>query len=353
MTHWQSTLLSSSAPIAEAIRIIDESSKQICLVVDDQGRLQGTVTDGDIRRAILRSHPLDLPVERIMNRTPITARPDEDRAALLARMKARRVHQLPIVAADGRVVGLAVVDEMMQVDQRGLDNWVVLMAGGLGMRLRPLTEDTPKPLLKVGNRPLLEIALEELVRQGFRRFYVSVNYLGEKIKEALGDGARWDADIRYLDETKRMGTAGALSLIPEPPEAPVMVMNADLLTKLNLKSLLDYHHDHRAAATIAVRDYEFQVPYGVVRVDNQRIVGIDEKPRQHFFVNAGIYVLNPEVIARIPRDSFVDMPDVFDGLIRDGLPTAAFPLREYWLDIGRMNDFDQANRDVELEFPDR
>jgi dTDP-glucose pyrophosphorylase len=352
MTQWQSTLLHHSASIAEAIRIIDESSKQICLVTDPGGRLLGTVTDGDIRRAILRSHTLDLPVDRIMNRSPITGRPDDDRAALLAKMAAHRVHQLPIVGADGRVLGLAVVDEMMK-EERRLDNWVVLMAGGLGMRLRPLTEDTPKPLLKVGNRPLLEIALEELVRQGFCRFYVSVNYLGSKIMEALGDGRRWGVEIRYLEELSRMGTAGALSLIPEPPTKPVMVMNGDLLTKLSLTSLLDYHIQHGAAATIAVRDYEFQVPYGVVRVDSQRIVSIDEKPRQHFFVNAGIYVLDPEIIASIPKDSVSDMPDIINGLIRNGMSTAAFPIREYWLDIGRMNDYDQANRDIGQEFPDR
>lgn len=349
MSQWRNTLLSPGSPITEAIRIIDATSKQICLVVDEGERLLGTVTDGDIRRGILRAVPLDSPVETVMNVSPTVARAEDDRDVLLAVMRNRLIHQLPVIDADRRVIGLAVLDDLIQ-EQGEDDTWVVLMAGGLGTRLRPLTDDTPKPLLKVGDRPLLEILLQNLISQRFRRFYVSVNYLADQVKETLGDGSRWGVEIRYLDETKRLGTAGALSLIPEPPAGPLLVMNGDLLTKVNLRHLLDYHTEQRAAATIAVRDYEFQVPYGVVRVANHRITSIDEKPRQHFFVNAGIYVLGPEILARIPRDTFVDMPDVFRDLIADGLSTAAFPVREYWLDIGRMDDFHQANQDVGQEF---
>ena len=351
MTQWRSTLLRGSAPLAEAIRIIDASSKQICLVVDDAERLLGTITDGDVRRAILNSIPLDAPAERVMNRAPITLASEHDREQAMQLMRSRQIHQIPIVDAGRRVVGLVLIDDLMQAEQRA-DNWVVLMAGGLGSRLRPLTEATPKPMLKVGSKPLLEIILENLVRQEFRRFYVSVNYRAEVIKEYLGDGSRWGVEIRYVDENERLGTAGPLTLLPEAPTSPILVMNADLLTKVDLRRLLDYHREHNATATITVREYDFQVPYGVVTVEGNRVGAIDEKPVQRFFVNAGIYVIEPRVIGRIPKNKFVDMPDVFRDLVADGATTVAFPIREYWLDIGHMDDFQQANREYSREFPD-
>ncbi|RAU23561.1 alcohol dehydrogenase [Paramagnetospirillum kuznetsovii] len=348
MSKWQKSIIPPSAPITDAIRIIDRGGTQICLVVDEENRLLGTVTDGDVRRAILRSVPLSDTVAGIMNRTPISGAIGQSREALLARMRERRIHQLPILDQDGKVFDLAILDDLIRADRP--DNWVVLMAGGLGTRLRPLTEDTPKPMLKVGSKPLLEIILDNLIKQGFHRFYVSVNYRGEVIKEHLGDGSRLGVEIRYLDETKRLGTAGPLSLIPDPPQESLVVMNGDLLTKVDLRQMLDFHREQEARATLAVRDYEFQVPYGVVTVEGNAVVALDEKPIHHFFVNAGIYVLEPEVTASIPADTFHDMPDVFKALMAAGKRTAAFPIREYWLDIGRMDDFAQANREFLREF---
>lgn len=345
MTQWRSTLLRGTAPLAEAIRIIDASSKQICLIVDDEERLLGTVTDGDVRRAILNAIPLDAPVERVMNRAPTTLPPGHDRDQAMQLMRSKQLHQLPVVDADRRVVGLVLIDDLMQEGQRA-DNWVVLMAGGLGSRLRPLTENTPKPMLMVGVKPLLETTLENFVQQGFRRFYVSVNYLADKVKEYFGDGARWGCEIRYLEEKEQLGTAGALSLLPERPQSPLIVMNGDVLTKVNFSHLLDFHREHKAAATMCVREYDFRVPYGVVQLDGARINGLVEKPVHSFFVNAGIYVVDPDLLDVVPRDGRqFHMTHLFEAALAARRETAAFPIREYWIDIGQVDDLARANGD--------
>lgn len=345
MTHWRSTLLRRSAPLTEAIRIIDASSKQICLIVDDAERLLGTITDGDVRRAILNSIPLDAPVDRVMNRAPTTLPPEHSRDQAMQLMRSKQLHQLPVVDADRRVVGLVLIDDLMQAGQRA-DNWVVLMAGGLGSRLRPLTETTPKPMLKVGVKPLLETTIENFVQQGFRRFYVSVNYLADKVKKYFGDGARWGCEIRYLEEKERLGTAGALGLLPERPQHPLIVMNGDVLTKVNFGHLLDFHREHDAAATMCVREYDFRVPYGVVQLEGARINGLIEKPVHSFFVNAGIYVIESDLLDIVPRDDRqFHMTHLFEKALAAGRETAAFPIREYWIDIGQVDDLARANGD--------
>jgi NDP-sugar pyrophosphorylase family protein len=216
------------------------------------------------------------------------------------------------------------------------------MAGGLGKRLGSLTQSCPKPLLKIGGTPILEIIVNRLAEQGFRKLFISVNYRGEMIEDHFGDGARWTADIQYLREPERLGTAGALSLLPERPPQPFVVMNGDLLTKLNLKHLLDFHREHRAKATMCVREYQFQVPFGVVQADEHRLLGIDEKPTHRFLVNAGIYALDPDVLDLVPKNQMFDMPHLFEKLVATGHETMAFPIREYWMDIGRMDDLEQA-----------
>ncbi len=341
MKDWKSTLIAPDASLREAIQTIDNGSLQIALVVDSERRLLGTVTDGDLRRAILRGFGLDQPVQAIMNKRPTVARAEHDMAQVLADMRRKQIHRVPVVDDSGRVIGVELLEELIRPAER--DNWVVLMAGGLGSRLRPLTDDRPKPMLRVGNKPLLETIIENFVEQGFHRFFISVNYMAEMIKDHFADGSRWGAQIHYLEEDRKLGTAGALSLLPKSPSAPFLVMNGDLLTKVDFRHLLDFHHEHRAQATMCVREYDFQVPYGVVRLDGQRIAGIDEKPVHRFFVNAGIYVLEPEALHRVPRDTFFDMPSLFEKLIADGRDTAAFPIREYWLDIGQLADYDRAN----------
>lgn len=341
MSIWKELLVSPQTPIREAIQKLDAGAMQIVLVVDDKEQLLGTVTDGDIRRGILKGLALHDQVQKIMNPDPTVVRFDESRDSIMAAMQRKQLHHIPLVDDQRRVMGLETLDDLLQ--SRIRQNRVVLMAGGLGSRLRPLTDDCPKPMLKVGNKPLLETILENFMEYGFRRFYISVNYMADVVKAYFGDGSRWGADICYLQEDQKLGTAGALSLLPERPAEPLFVMNGDLLTKVNFSQLLDFHSSHDAGGTMCVREYDFQVPYGVVKIDGHRIAGIDEKPIQRFFVNAGIYVLEPDALDLIPPNTFYDMPTLFEKMIEQKKETAVFPVREYWLDIGQLADYDRAN----------
>lgn len=340
MHSWKQTLVLATASIHEAIQVLDESAMQIVLVVDAGGQLLGTITDGDIRRGILKGIALQDDVGKIMNRQPTVARADQGREQILANMQTKLLHRIPVLDEAGRVVGIELLEDLIQPHEK--ENWVVLMAGGLGTRLRPLTQDCPKPMLKVGNQPLLQTILENFREYGFRKFFISVNYMADMVKDYFGDGSKFGVEIRYLEETERLGTAGALSLLPEKPQLPILVMNGDVLTKVNFRHLLDFHLEHQAMATMGVREYDFQVPYGVVRIDHHRITGIDEKPIHRFFVNAGIYVLEPGALEQIPP-GFYDMPTLFEKLIAAGQESAVFPVREYWLDIGQMADYERAN----------
>ena len=346
---WKRTFIGPGSAISDAIRVIEDSAHKICLVVDDGDRLLGTITDGDIRRGILRSLPFEEPVTAIMKRDPVVGHVDDGPERHAETMRAAVVRHLPIVDDQGRVLGLVLDDPIHLVER--MDNWVVLMAGGLGSRLNPMTEDTPKPLLKVGEKPLLETIVEKFTSQGFRRFYISVNYKGQMVKRHFGDGSRWGAEIRYLEEDERLGTAGALGLLPERPGLPVIVMNGDVLTKVDFRSLLAFHNEQGAEATMAVREYDFQVPFGVVELNGAEVLNVEEKPVHRFFVNAGIYVIEPGVLDSVPPNTHLDMTDLFARLVADGRKSAAFPIREYWVDIGRLDDLEQANREFPGEFP--
>ncbi|RIX47311.1 CBS domain-containing protein [Paenibacillus nanensis] len=334
-------LISPHSSIMEALFIIDKGSVQIALVVDEEQRLIGTITDGDIRRGILRGIELNSEVRLIMQSSPIVSTEDDSPEIVFAKMKNYHLKQIPIVDKLGKVVRLELLDEMIKFKRN--DNWVVLMAGGLGSRLGELTKHCPKPLLKIGTKPILEVILENFIANGFYRFIISVNYKAEMIMSYFGDGSRWGVEILYVQENKRLGTAGALSLLPFLPDEPIIVMNGDLLTKVNFKQLLDFHIETKSKATMCVREYEYQVPYGVVRVNNDRLEGIEEKPVQRFFISGGIYVLSPDALQYIPQDTFYDMPSLFDKLLQLEAATSAFPIREYWMDIGRLDDFERAN----------
>ncbi|MGO4547466.1 nucleotidyltransferase family protein [Paenibacillus sp. 2TAB23] len=334
-------LISPHASILEALHIIDKGTVQIALVVDTDRRLIGTITDGDIRRGILRGIDLNSEVNLIMKTDPITSLEADSKDIVFAKMKNYNLKQIPITDANGKILRLELLGEIIKLERS--DNWVVLMAGGLGTRLGELTRDCPKPLLKVGSKPILEVILENFISNGFYRFIISVNYKADMIMEYFGNGLKWGVEIIYLQENKRLGTAGALSLLPFIPDKPILVMNGDLLTKVNFQQLLDFHLDTRAKATMCVREYEFQVPYGVVKVDNYRLQSIEEKPVQQFFISGGIYVISPEVLQYIPEQTFYDMPSLFEKLLQLNAPTSAFPIREYWMDIGRLDDFERAN----------
>lgn len=340
MKDWKKCLIFASASILEAIKIIDDTAMQIVVVVNQRNMLLGTVTDGDIRRAILQGFSLEATVGKIMNSTPVVANEKQATHSILAKMKAKSVQQVPIVNDEGIIVGLEVLKELICSNTK--PNSVVLMVGGLGTRLSPLTNDCPKPLLKIGSKPILETILENFIEYGFEKFYLAVNYKAEMIEKYFGDGSKMGVEIHYLHEKKRMGTAGALSLLSEKPQEPIIVMNGDLLTKINFQQLLDFHSNHNSKATMCVREYNYQIPYGVIEIDKGKITQIEEKPVTSVFVNAGIYVLEPEVLEMIPKDIFFDMPDLFKEVINKEKTTAAFPIREYWLDIGHMNDFEKA-----------
>lgn len=344
MKHWRATLIGPTSTIREAVETLDRAAMQVAVVVDEEGRLRGVVTDGDVRRGMLKGLKLDEPVAAVMNARPTCASPSETRETLLALMQSKKVHQIPVVDDEGRLVGLEVMDEILSVQPR--PNTVLLMAGGLGTRLRPLTENRPKPLLKVGDKPILETILEKCKGYGLTRFAISVNYKAEMIEEYFGDGRERGVQITYLREPERRGTAGALALLDPRPRDPIVVMNGDLITDLNLSHLLDFHHRQGSTATMCVREHEFTVPYGVVELDGHRILSLHEKPKQNFFVNAGVYVIDPSVIDRVPS-SYCDMTDIFEDLIDAGEDTAVFPVREYWLDIGRPEDYERANRQGE------
>lgn len=348
MKNWKDVLVSPDTSIRETLRIMDKGALKIVLVVDEANRLVGTVSDGDVRRGILKGCSLEDRVEAVVNASPTIVGQNEGREKILTLMRQKQVYQIPIIDQNGILVGLEIIDTILAAPSR--NNWVVLMAGGLGTRLKQLTRDTPKPLLKVGDKPILETILENFIDSGFKRFFISVNYKSELIESYFGDGSRWGIRIEYLREDKKLGTAGALSLLPEKPDVPLLVMNGDVLTKVNFQQLLEFHLEHKAVATMCVREYDFQVPYGVVTLDRHRIKAIEEKPIQRFFVNAGIYVLHPDVLDLVPVDQYFDMPTLFENIVAREMETAVFPVREYWLDVGRMDDFERANWEYNDQF---
>jgi len=335
--------LTSNSTLKEALKIIDFGAIQIALVVDVENKLIGTITDGDIRRGILKGMALDDSVESIINRKPTVCSVNDSKEDILKIAVEKKIYQIPVVDLDGVLIGIDEVDELIKPTEH--PNTVVLMAGGLGTRLRPLTDDRPKPLLNVGNKPLLETIIINFSKYGFKKFILSVNYKSEMIEDYFGDGSAFGVNIKCVHEDKRMGTAGALSLMKDELKEPFFVMNGDLLTDVNFEHMLEYHFNNKAVATMGVREYDFQVPYGVVNVDDHLITGIEEKPVQKFFVSAGIYMLDSEVLSSIPNGTFYDMPTLFEKWIADNKKAVSLPIREYWLDIGRMSDFEQANNE--------
>lgn len=344
---WKQVCVSPEASIADAIRKIDDSALQIALIVNE-GRLCGTLTDGDVRRAMLRGLTLQDPVSKAMNPNPKKASLGESRETMMTQMRQLHIRQMPIVSSDGTLTGLEMIDDM--VAPAALMNNAVIMAGGFGKRLSPLTDDCPKPMLQIGGRPILETVLLNLMEYGFRSFSIAVNYKAEMIRDHFGDGSRWGVSIQYLHETKPLGTAGALCLLKQRPDVPLVLMNGDILTKVNFNHLLEFHATQDSKATMCVRDFEFQVPFGVVKVDGYQIMEIAEKPTQKFFVNAGIYVLDPAVLDLIAPGEQIDMTSLFERVIEKKWSHAVFPIREYWVDIGRHSDLDNAKLEFETKF---
>jgi dTDP-glucose pyrophosphorylase len=344
--NWRSAILNGDQTIRQAMEAIDRSALQIALVVGENDRLLGTVTDGDIRRGLLHGLNLDSPASQVMNTKPKVARQGMSRVEFIELLRRHSLHHLPLVDGNGRLVGLESDVELYEGAEK--DNWVVLMAGGLGQRLRPLTDDTPKPLLPVGDRPLLEIIISRFTAQGFRKFFISVNYRAELVEAHFGDGSRFGAEIRYLREDQPLGTGGAVGLLPERPNLPFVVMNGDLLTTINFETLVDFHRQHGAEMTLCVRPYSHQIPYGVAEIKGGEVVSIVEKPSHECFISGGIYVLSPMVFDHLQPLRRVDMPELMRELIDAKQRVTAFPVTEYWIDIGRIEDLERARQEIDL-----
>lgn len=337
-------VVSPAASIREALEAITKNSRQAVVVVETDGRLAGLVTDGDLRRAILKGLSLTEPIAQAMNRRPTVGAATTDRGEALALMRARRIRHLPLVDGAGRVVDVLLLEDLL--DAGRVPNHAVLMAGGDGKRLRPLTESTPKPLLRVGGKPILEVLVERLRAAGVRTFHITVRHKSEMIEEHFGDGSRHDVSIRYIREEEPLGTAGALTLLAEPPRDPFFLINGDILTKCDFRGMLAFHERVGADLTVGTVRQQIDLQYGVVEVEGDRLSTLSEKPRLDLRINGGIYVIEPAVLARIPRGRVFDATDLIRRLLEQKGHVAAFPIRDYWLDVGRLDDFHKADRDV-------
>lgn len=347
-------LVSPDASIREVMRSLDRGAKGIVLVVDARRRLIDTITDGDVRRAILASTDLDLPVQRLIDgkdrragHAPVTAPAGTPEHDLLQVMNAQEVRHVPLVDPEGRVVDVAVLSELVKESELPLT--AVVMAGGLGTRLHPLTEHLPKPMLPVGDRPLLAHIIGQLREAGIRQLSVTTHYKAEAISEHFGDGREFGVEIEYLHEDLPLGTAGALARVDA--DQPLLVMNGDILTRVDFRALRDFHQQHRADMTVGVRQFDLKIPYGVVETDGPLVTGLAEKPTISHFVNAGLYLVNADVRSLVPLDVRFDMTDLIHAALGAGRRVACFPIREYWIDIGQMTDYEQAQNDLRAEPP--
>ncbi len=348
MKNIEDIIVKETTSIKEVLQIIDKSSKQLAIVVDKNKKLLGTISDGDIRRALLKNMSLNESVKDIYFKNPTVANINNSKEEIINICRVKKIHQIPVVDDNGNLIGIEILDELISKQEK--TNKVVLMVGGLGTRLRPLTENTPKPMLKVGNKPILQTIVEKFAEYGYTNIIMCVNYKSHMIQDYFGDGKEFGINIEYVLESQRMGTAGALSLLKDKPNEPFFVMNGDLLTNVNFEHLHNYHLSNNSLGTMCVREYDFQVPYGVVNISNSKITSIEEKPTHKFFVSAGIYMLSPEVLEYIPENQFYDMPTLFEKIISKGKNAISFPLREYWLDIGRIEEYKKANEEYDEVF---
>ncbi len=337
--------LKESATVRDCIGVIDKNKQGIALIVDTQGRLVGTVTDGDIRRFILAGRAIDESVTNVMWTKPLTVPRGTSEKEIKELMNKHLVSNIPILDSIGcpcKIINLRDI-----VSDESVCQYAVIMAGGKGKRLRPITENIPKPMIKVGDKPILENIINYLKESNVVNIYISVNYKTDIIESYFKDGSEYGVNITYLKEDKKLGTAGALTLLPEIPSNPILVINGDVITKTNFLRLIEFHTQHRCVMTVAAIQYMLKIPYGVLNISSHYLLRIEEKPEQRFLCNAGIYMLNSEALSLIPRDIEFDMTDLIKELIRKGLPVTTFPIHEYWVDIGQMDDLKKVQKDLQ------
>ncbi len=337
---WQKLVVTANASIKKVISILNDTGLKIILVVNEEDQLVGTISDGDIRRGLLKSLNIDDSIESIIHRNPMVVPVGLGRDLIVNLMRTNKVHQLPVVDQNNHIVGLYLWDELITPPVR--ENVMVIMAGGLGVRLRPHTESCPKPMLPIAGKPMLEHIIDRAKLEGFNNFVLAIHYLGDVIEDYFGNGSKFDVNIEYLREQTPLGTAGALSLFDRRPTGPFIVTNGDVITDIRYGELLDFHIRNGGSATMAVRVYEWQHPFGVVQTDGINILGFDEKPIARSHVNAGVYVLDPIALNHLSVGSRCDMPNLFDRLKSQSLRALAYPMHESWIDVGRPTDYRYA-----------
>jgi dTDP-glucose pyrophosphorylase len=350
MKNYKNILLKPTSTIKEALQIIDTGAIKFAIIVNNNDQLIGTITDGDIRRAILNGKSLDSKIDNIYFKNPTTVTIHNTIDEIINICTAKKIYQIPVIDDEQKVVDIKILDEILK--PKVYQNKVVLMAGGLGTRLRPLTNDTPKPMLNVGGKPILQTIVERFASYGFVDIIISLGYKAEIIENYFEDGSKFGVNISYIYENKRMGTAGALSLLDKKQKSnePFFVMNGDILTDVNFESMMQFHLSNCATATMGVGEYEYEIPYGVVNIDGNKIYSIEEKPLHKAFINGGIYILNSNSIDLIPNDTFYDMPTLFDLLLKKDEFIASFAIKDYWLDIGRTKEYEKANLEYQNIF---
>jgi dTDP-glucose pyrophosphorylase len=342
--NWHDILIFPSTTMAETIAVIDKGALKLALVVNDKKKLLGVVTDGDIRRALIKHQSMNTVITNVMNNSPLVAQQGTSRVTLLNTMKTKGLLAIPLIK-ENRLVGLETLQKL--IGRQSYDNPVFLMAGGFGTRLKPLTDHCPKPLLKLGEKPILETILESFITSGFHQFYISTHYMPEAIKSHFGDGSQWGVNIYYVHEESPLGTGGSLGLLPpDLPDLPIVMMNGDLLTKIDFEQLLNYHNQYQPVCTMCVREDEYKVPYGVVEANGTRITSLVEKPTHKYFINAGVYVVSKEMVSSVKKNIRIDMTELIEMRLNNKEFVSMFPVHEYWLDIGKMVDFYQAQKDV-------
>jgi dTDP-glucose pyrophosphorylase/predicted transcriptional regulator len=346
MKNWKKAILKADDTMAQAIKTLNNESTGIVLVSSENGKLLGTVTDGDIRRALIAHSGINTLLSEFMCKDPVYSQMSTSKSSVIQIMNDLKILQLPILDKSKNIVGLEALQDLIKKNK--FDNPVFLMAGGVGARLKPLTDKTPKPLLNVGMKPILEIIIDQLISYGFHNFFISINYKAEMIRDYFGDGEKWGVKIQYIHEKEPLGTGGALGLMPKNlPDLPIIMMNGDILTKLDFNAMLDYHIKNDGLATIGTREFDFQVPYGVIENSKNNIIKcISEKPVHKFFINAGIYILSKDILNLISGSHYLDMPQFLDSQIKLNKKVISFPIHEYWIDIGRISEFNKANLEV-------
>ena len=335
--------LKANDSVLNVINNIENSQYQICFIVDDQGSLIGSITDGDIRRGLIEGYAIESHASKIMNSKPISILSSQSEKEAQTIMASNQIKQLPVIDTDNKLIGVHLMDQILNLAPK--ENSILIMAGGFGKRMMPLTENLPKPMLKVAGKPILEHIILNAKAQGFRKFIISLHYLGNLIIDHFGDGSNLDISIQYIHESEPLGTAGAMALIDPLPNLPFIVTNGDIITDVNYANLLHFHESNKSQATMAIKKYELQNPYGVVNIKGLEITSFEEKPIQISYVNAGIYALNPSSLKYLKVNEPCDMPDFFELLKNNNHLITAYPIHETWADVGRPIDLSEVNED--------